>query len=121
MVISKNLKKLLKKLKEVEQARFRQCRRKEIERLVQEGYSLNEAEEMTKHLIWSDDLPIFLSSDFTMDKKKGVRVIKKLEQRSIGYLFNELQKVSGLSISPHLFRNYPVSYTHLTLPTTERV
>ena len=106
MVVCKNLKKLLEKLKEQEQARFRQCRRKEIERLVQKGYPLNEAEEMTKHLIWNEDLPIFLSSDFTMDKRKGVRVIKKLEQRSIGYLFNELQKISGLPISPHLFRNY---------------
>jgi len=106
MVVCKNLKRLLKKLKEVEQARFRQCRRKEIERLVQEGYSLNEAEEKTKHLIWSDNLPIFLSSDFVMDKRRGVRIIKRLEQRSIGYLFNELQKISGLPISPHLFRNY---------------
>ncbi|RLI97150.1 MAG: hypothetical protein DRP00_04445 [Candidatus Aenigmatarchaeota archaeon] len=106
MVISQNLKKLLKKLKEVEKARFKKCRRMEIERLLQEGYPLNEAEEKTKHLTWSDDLPIFLSSDFVMDKRKGVRVIKKLEQRSIGYLFNELQKISGLPISCHLFRNY---------------
>ena len=41
-----------------------------------------------------------------MDKRRGVRIIKRLEQRSIGYLFNELQKISGLPISPHLFRNY---------------
>jgi len=106
MVICENLREELKKRKESEQKRFNTLYEDELGRLMSKGYSKEEAKERIKHLEWKETLPVFLSSDNIYNQEKDVFEINPLSYKTLGNLFDELQRNTGIPISAHSFRYY---------------
>ena len=92
MVICENLRKALKKRKEDEQKRFKRLYESEVKRLSDKGLDMETIKRKLKHLEWSDDIHVFLSSYYEYDEERDVYYIKPLSWKTLGNEFNRLGK-----------------------------
>jgi len=106
MVICDNLRQALKKRKEEEQSRFKRLYESEVKRLSEKGLEMETIKKKLKHLEWSDEIHVFLSSYYEYDEEKDVYYIKPLSWKTLGNEFNKLAKKTGIPITVHSFRYY---------------
>jgi len=106
MVICENLRKALKKRKEEEQSRFKRLYESEVKRLSDKVLGMETIKKKLKHLEWSDDIHVFLSSYYEYDEERDVYYIKPLSWKTLGNEFNKLAKKTGIPITVHSFRYF---------------
>ena len=92
--------------KKEELERFKALYESEFKRLSDKGLNKETIKQKLKHLEWSDDTHVFLSSDNTYNKQKDVYEIRPLAWKTLGNEFNQLKKRTGIPITCHSFRYY---------------